>query len=82
MEVALVWMNPLLSEAPAASTGFSTFPVICLYKRISRFALICIARAMRLAYELSAWTDSFCNAHKSVMEAFLMLDEKTGDTFG
>ena len=41
-----------------------------------------IVPAMRLAYELSAWTDSFCNAHKSVMEAFLMLDEKTGDAFG
>ncbi|SRR6266702_1498222 len=43
---------------------------------------ISIVRAMRLAYELSAWTDSFSNAHKSVREAFFMLDEKTGDTFG
>ncbi len=41
-----------------------------------------IVSAMRLAYKLSAWTDSFCNAQKGVMEAFLMLKEKTGDAFG
>jgi hypothetical protein len=39
---------------------------------------IAIVRVMRLAYKLSAWTDSFCNAHKSIMEAFLMVHEKMG----
>jgi hypothetical protein len=70
-------MNERLTSDSALSQNNWIFHLSCDMLVQKNFS-IGIVRAMRLAYKLSVWTDSFYSALKSVIEAFLMLDEKTG----
>jgi hypothetical protein len=81
LQEGLVFFTPSTFEKPWHACWINwIFHLSCDMLVQENFSM-CIVRAMRLAYKLSIWTDSFCNAQRSVMEAFLILDEKTGDAF-